>query len=236
MKKAFEKYAKEMETDSSRVFVRRVMWTDMEMRVRTLFKEIEGSPQAEWYGGIRVHGGLHPLAEEIPVNNKLNQLQITCMIKRLGLRGVEDFEEIRNIDGVESKISRVRLKTHLENGAVMWFSQSPSGGVTVFMAPCKSDLVSFNEKEIILGMYKDPSHLSDQKIKKLSAKFFKYASKSSALHRHTVFDYYWRLWLLYIDVRNRKVWKTFIAINALVIFGGAFFTILGYFLNSGPST
>lgn len=205
MKKAFGKYAKEMESDSSRVFVRRVMWTDMEMRVRALFKEIEGSPQAEWYGGIRVHGGLHPRAEEIPVNNKLNQLQITCMTKRLGLRSVEDYEESRNIDGVERKASEVRIKTHLENGAAMWFSQSPSGGVTVFMAPCKSDLVSFNEKEIILGMYKDPSHLSEQKIKKLSTKFFKYAAISSALHRHAALDYYWRLWLLYIDVRNRKV-------------------------------
>ena len=236
MKKAFEKYANVMESDSSRVFVRRVMWTDMELRVRTLFKEIEGSPRAEWYGSIRVHGGLHPRAKEIPVNNKLNQLQITCMTKRLGLGSIEEFEDTRNIDGVDRKFSGVKHKTHLENGAVMWFSQSPSGGVTVFMAPCKSDLVSFNEKEIILGMYKDPSHLSEQKIKKLSTKFFKYAAISSALHRHTAFDYYWRLWLLYIDVRNRKVWKTFIAINALVIFGGAFFTILGYFLNSGPST
>ncbi len=235
MKKIFVKYAKAMESDWNRVFVRRMMWADMEVRVRKLFKEIEGSPQAEWYGGIRVHRGLHPRAEEIPVNQKLNQLQITCMTKRLGLRSVEEFEETRSIDGVDREVSGVRLKTHVENGAVMWFSQSPSGGVTVFMAPCKSDIVSFNEKEIILGMYKDPSLLSDAKIEKLSAKFFRYASISSALHKHTALDYYWRLWLLFIDVRNRKVWKTFIAINALVIFGGAFFTILGYFLNSGPS-
>ena len=236
VKKKFVKYARAMESDWNRVFVRRMMWADMEERVRKLFKEIEGSPQAEWYGGIRVHRGLHSRAEEIPVNQKLNQLQITCMTKRLGLRSVEEFEETQNIDGVDMDVSGVRLKTHVENGAVMWFSQSPSGGVTVFMAPCKSDLVSFNEKEIILGMYKDPSVLSDEKIKDLSAKFFRYASITSALHRHTIFDYYWRLRLQFLDVRNRKIWKTFIAINALIIFGAAFFTVLGYFLNSGPST
>lgn len=236
MKKKFVKYARAMESDWNRVFVRRVMWTDMEMRVRALFKDLEGSPQAEWYGGIRVHGGLHPRANEIHVNNKLNQLQITCMTKRLGLASIEEFEETRSIDGVDRKVSGIKNKTHVENGAVMWFSQSPSGGVTVFMAPCKSDLVSFNEKEIILGMYKDPSVLSDEKIKDLCAKFFRYASITSALHRHTIFDYYWRLRLQFLDVRNRKIWKTFIAINALIIFGAAFFTVLGYFLNSGPST
>lgn len=230
VKKAFEKYAKAMESDSNQVFVRRVMWSDMEERVRALFKEIENSPQAEWYGGIRVHGGLHSGAKDIHVTNKLNQLQITCMTKLLGLGSVEDFEEIREVDGVERKITRVKHKTHVENGAVMWFSQSPSGGVTVFMSPCKSDLVSMNEKEIILGMYKDPSHLSEQEIKKLSAKFFRYSSITSALHNHNALDYFWRLWLLYLDVRNRKVWKTFIAINVLIIFGGALFTILGYFL------
>lgn len=230
MKKTFEKHARAIQMDSNRVFVRRVMWSDMEERVRALFKKIEDSPQADWYGGIRVHGGLHPDAKKIYTNYRLNQLQITCMTKRLGLSSIENFEETRVIDGVEKKVEGVRQKTHVEHGAVMWFSQSPSGGVTVFMSPCKSDLVSMNEKEIILGMYNDPGCLSDKKIKELSAKFFRYASISSALHNHTALDYFWRLWLLYLDVRNRRVWKTFIAINVLIIFGGAFFTILGYFL------
>jgi len=230
MKKAFEKYARAIQSDSNRVFVRRVMWSDMEERVRALFKKIENSPQADWYGGIRVHGGLHPDAKEIYTNYRLNQLQITCMTKLLGLSSIEDYEEIREIDGIEKKVKRVKRKNHVENGAVMWFSQSPSGGVTVFMSPCKSDLVSMNEKEIILGMYKDPSSLSDKKIIGLSVKFFRYASISSALHNQTTLDYFWRLGLLYLDVRSRKVWKTFIAINVLIIFGGAFFTILGYFL------
>ncbi|MGN9403238.1 hypothetical protein [Pseudomonas syringae] len=37
---------------------------------------------------------------------------------------------------------------------------------------------------------------------------------------------------MYFDVRNRRVWKTFVATNVLVIFGAALFTILGYFINS----
>lgn len=230
MNKAFDKYARAIQSDSSRVFVRRVMWSDMEERVRALFKSIENSPQADWYGGIRVSSGLHRDAGEIYINYRLNQLQITCMTKPLGLSSIEDCEEIREVDGVEKKVKVVKRKVYVENGATMWFSQSPSGGVTAFMAPCKSDLVSMNEKEIVLGVYKDPSCLSDKKIIDLSAKFFRYASISSALHNHTALDYFWRLGLLYLDVRNRKVWKTFVVINVLIIFGGALFTILGYFL------
>lgn len=230
MRKAFDKYTKAMISDWNQVFVRRVMWADMEARIRALFQEIETSPQANWVGGIRIHSGLHPNAKKFHVTDRLNQLQVTCMNRPLGIRGIKAFEEMRQIDGVEQKVKGVKRITHFESDACMWFSQSPSGGVTVFMSPYKSDLVTMNEKEIIIGTYKDPSRLTEQKIRALFSTFFKYRKISSALHNHTVLDYIWRLRLMYFDVRNRRVWKTFIAINVLIIFGGAFFTILGYFL------
>jgi len=70
----------------------------------------------------------------------------------------------------------------MEKEAAMWFAQTPTGGVTVFMSPYKSDLVSINEKEIIIGFFKDPARLTDRKIRKMLATFSKYLSISSALH------------------------------------------------------
>ena len=232
MKKALEKYAKRLQKDAEVAFIRRMMWIDMEVRIRKMFKEIESSPQARRYGGMRIHNGLHPKANEIPVNKRLNHLQVTCMNRLLGLSSVKEVEEIRETEGVEQKVRVIKHITHLESDSAMWFTQTPSGGVTVFMAPYKSDLVSMNEKEIIIGMFKDPVQLTEGRLKLLFAKYFKYVSITSALHDHTVLDYAWRLLLMYLDVRSRRMWKTFVAINVLVIFGAALFTILGYFINS----
>ncbi len=58
MKKALEKYAKRLQKDAEVAFIRRMMWIDMEARIREMFREIESSPQARWYhalvGGCRV--------------------------------------------------------------------------------------------------------------------------------------------------------------------------------------
>lgn len=232
MKKALEKYAKKLETDAMLARIRRVMWIDMDARIRKMFEEVKGSPHANWYGGIGIHNGLHPEAEELHVTDRLNHLQITCMTRLLGIASVKRFEDVKEIDGVEQKVRGIKWTTHVENESAMWFSQTPSGGVTVFMSPYKSDLVSMNEKEIIIGTFKDPSKLSERRIKKLFARYFKYMSITSALHSHTPLDYAWRLWLMYLDVRSRRGWKMIVAINVLIIFGGALFTILGYFLKS----
>ncbi|ANI56093.1 hypothetical protein PDR5_43630 [Pseudomonas sp. DR 5-09] len=81
-------------------------------------------------------------------------------------------------------------------------------------------------------MFKDPVQLTEGKLRQLFANFFKYLSITSALHNHTILDYAWRLLLMYLNVRSRRIWKIFVAINALLIFGGALLTILGYFINS----
>lgn len=232
MKKALEKYAKKLQKDAEVAVIRRMMWVDMEARIRDMFKDVENSPHARWYGGMKIHSGLHPDANEIPMNKRLNHLQVTCMSRQLGLSFVKGVEEVREAEGVEQKVRVIKRSTHVEHDSAMWFTQTPSGGVTVFMAPYKSDLISMNEKEIIIGMFKDPVKLTEGKLRQLFTKYFKYLSITSALHNHTVLDYAWRLLLMYLDVRNRRMWKTFVAINVLVIFGGALFTILGYFINS----
>ncbi|SFO21257.1 hypothetical protein SAMN05444065_109241 [Pseudomonas syringae] len=165
MKKALEKYAKKLQKDAEVAFIRRVMWTDMEVRIREMFKDIENSPQADWYGGMKVHSGLHPEANEIPVNNRLNHLQVTCMTRLLGLSSVKEVDEVKDCEGVEQKVRVTKRTTHLESDSAMWFTQTPTGGVTVFMAPYRSDLVSMNEREIIIGMFKDPVQLTEGRLR-----------------------------------------------------------------------
>lgn len=230
--KSLEKYAKRLETDWKLVRIRRVMWIDMDARVREIFKEIDGSPHAHWYGNLYIHSGLHPDVQKYYVTERMNQLQVTCGIRLLGLRGIEEVEETKVVDDVEQTVKRIKPKTHMEKEAAMWFSQAPAGGVTVFMSPYKSDIANMSEKEIIIGFFKDPTKLTDRKIRKMFSRFFKYLSISSAYHQHTALDYAWRLWLMYLDIRSRKFWKAFVAINALIIFGGALVTVLAYLLQS----
>ncbi len=226
--KSLEKYAKRLAVDWQLVRVRRVMWIDMESRIRKIFGEIDGSPHANFYGNFYIHNGLHPDAQKYYVTERINQLQITCGLRLLGLRGVEEVEETKVVNEVEQSVKRIKPTTLMEKEAAMWFAQTPAGGVTVFMSPYKSDWVNMNEKEIIIGYFKDPARLTDRKIRKMLARFFKYLSISSALHQHTAIDYMWRLWFIYLDIRTRKFWKAFLAFNAIVIFMGALVTVLGY--------
>lgn len=220
MKKAFEKYAKAMESDWSQAFIRRVMWIDMEERIEKVFAEIEHSELASRYGTLYLHEGLHFNAKKFYVTQRLNQLQVSCGMRLLGLNGVD-------VDGNQPK-----KKISMEKNAALWFTQSASGGVTVFMAPYKSEVVSMNEENIIIGHYKDPSRLSEKKIKKLFSTFFHYLSITSAIHPQSPVDYIWRLWLTFLDVRTRKLDKIFGGANGLMIFGAALVTVLAYLIKS----
>lgn len=220
MKKAFEKYAKAMESDWSNAFVRRVMWIDMDGRIKSIFSEIEKSDLASRYGDLFLHEGLHFHAKKFHVTERLNQIQISCGIRFLGLKGVD-------VDGNQPK-----KKIRMEKNAALWFTQSPSGGVTVFMAPYKSDLVSMNEENIIIGHYKDPSNLTDRKVRYLFSIFFRYLSITSAIHHQTPKDYIWRLWLIFLDIRTRKLDAIFGGANGLTIFGAALVTVIAYFIKA----
>ncbi|ANI56094.1 hypothetical protein [Pseudomonas sp. DR 5-09] len=46
MKKALQKYAKKLQKDAEVAVIRRMMWVDMEARIRNMFKDVENSPYA----------------------------------------------------------------------------------------------------------------------------------------------------------------------------------------------
>ncbi|MPQ67801.1 MULTISPECIES: hypothetical protein [unclassified Pseudomonas] len=218
--KSLEKYAKKMASDWDRVLVRRVMWIDMEERIRRIFRDVEGSPYANEFGALFILNGIHEDAKEFYITQRLNQIQIGCGTRFLGLNAIDIEDE------------KPKKKVRFEKGAALWFSQSPTGGVTVFMSPYSSDVVTMTEDNIIIGMYKEPSRLTEREIYKIFSKFFKYLSITSALHPHTSLDYVWRLWLIYFDARSKRFGTLFNSLDRVIIFGGAFVTVCAFIIQA----
>lgn len=192
--KGFEKYAERIKLDDLESLARRQMWPAMVKRIQAVFDEIEHSPLAGHFGSLYLHPVVPDAYRHLPEGQYLAQLQLTCGTRRLGLDTLEKSED--RPQGV--------AKTLLEKDAALWFNQSPSGAVTVFMAPYSSAVLKMNEDNIILGMYSSPEKLTDKRIRELLSTFFRYLSITSAHHQQSVMDYGWRLWLIYKDARTKK--------------------------------
>ncbi|MEX5535588.1 hypothetical protein [Pseudomonas syringae] len=192
--KNFDKYAERMKLNDVNSVSRRQMWPAMVKRIQAVFDEIEKSPLASHFGSFFLHPVVPDAYRHLPEGRYLAQLQLTCGIRRLGLDTLEKSEEYPQ--GV--------AKILLEKDAAMWFNQSPSGAVTVFMAPYRSAVLKMNEENIILGLYSSPDKLTDKRIRELFSTFFRYLSITSAHHQQSVMDYGWRLWLIYKDARTKK--------------------------------
>ena len=192
--KNFEKYAERMKLNDVNSVARRQMWPAMVKRIQAVFDEIENSPLASHFGSFFLHPVVPDAYRHLPEGRYLAQLQLTCGFRLLGLDTLEIGDE--HPQGV--------AKTLLEKDAAMWFNQSPSGAVTVFMAPYRSAVLKMNEENIILGLYASPEKLTDKLIRELFSTFFRYLSITSAHHQQSVMDYGWRLWLIYKDARTKK--------------------------------
>jgi hypothetical protein len=105
----------------------------------------------------------------------------------------------------------VLLKTYGKNSpewvsdhkAQLWFSQSASGGVSVFMAPYISELHKFKRDQIWLAHYESPLQVDAARIAKHARTFLRYCvdtsyqsphsfSKAIRLRWHTLMDLQYR--------------------------------------------
>lgn len=191
---ALKKYAERIKLNDLESVARREMWPAMVKRIQTVFDEIEHSPLADHFGSFYLHPVIPDAYQHLPEGRYLAQLQLTCGSRLLGLNTLEKSENYPQ--GV--------AKTLFEKDAAMWLNQSPSGAVTVFMAPYSSAVLKMAEENIILGMYSSPEKLTDKVIRQLFSTFFKYLSVTSAHHQQSVTEYAWRLWLTYKDARTKK--------------------------------
>jgi len=208
---ALKKYAERIKLDDLESVARRQMWPAMVKRIQAVFEEIEHSPSAGHFGSFFLHPVVPDAYQHLPEGRYLAQLQLTCGSRLLGLNTLEKSEEYPQ--GV--------AKTLFEKDAAMWFNQSPSGAVTVFMAPYSSAVLKMTEDNIIVGMYSSPEKLTDKVIRKLFSTFFRYLSMTSAHHQQSVTEYAWRLWLIYKDARTKKHEGFVKTVERLVIAAGA---------------
>lgn len=209
--KAFKKYAERLKRDDLESVERRKLWQAMVGRIETVFAEIKDSPLAHHFGSLFLHPVIPEPLQKLREDQLLGQLQLSCGIRRLGLNVVQKKE------GFPQGVAKILF----EKDAALWFNQSPSGAVTVFMAPYGSDLLKMKEENIILGMYSSPEKLTDRLIRELLSTFFRYLSITSAHHQQSVGEYAWRLLLIYKDARTRKHEGFVKTIERLLLAAGA---------------
>ncbi|MDF5891928.1 hypothetical protein P4A93_09840 [Pseudomonas syringae pv. syringae] len=221
--KAFKKYAERLSKDDQAALERRALWPAMVERIEKVFSPIKTSPLAEHFGSLHLHPVVPEALKKLPNEGILNQLQLSCCSRHLGLTGIERKVEER----------KGKAKPLFEDGAALWVNQAPSGAVTVFIAPYTSDVLAMNEENIILGMYRTPEKLTERRIKRIFSTFFRYLSVTSAHHQQSITDYAWRLMLIYKDVRTRKYQGNLKVLERVVIAAGAIACIWVLFIPAG---
>ncbi|MCK2118288.1 hypothetical protein MYW52_22675, partial [Pseudomonas juntendi] len=160
---SFGKYAEQMGKDARLAMSRRENWSELDLKVRQVYDELNAPQNSAVYGTLYfINVPQHEALRNVDVTQRLNHIQVSSGSRGLGLKGVEDVKEGRGTEGVDKLARKTRDILHMESQAAMWFAQTPSGGVTVFMSPYKSSLASLNEKEIIIGVYQDPAKLPDR--------------------------------------------------------------------------
>lgn len=175
----------------SRVY--RTNWKFLEKRVLFVFNKLkEGG--GDHFGSL---GNLYFNAN-IALHNKTFDSMPTY--KRLNSIHIHTGHRFLNVGHVNEE----QFKWLTENGAQLWYSQSPSGDVMVFIAPYKSEIHKLDESDIIIDYVRNPSHLSLCRIDKHFSIFFKYCASTSINSSGSFSAYFYRRYLLYKDFRYKS--------------------------------
>ncbi|MGV3001754.1 hypothetical protein [Vibrio sp. E150_018] len=192
-----EMAAEKIKKDSINAWIRRVNWRFMDERIQAEFDR--NKPDGDYIG---ILGGLYirrakddePLKSSNLISSQyVNSTHIFTGHRLLGIRVVNPDSE--------------NLKIASERNAQLWYSQSPSGEVLVFVAPYQSDAGEFDESEIIIGKYRSPSQVTDQIIRKHFAIFFKYCSCTAQHSASSLRGYLYRQYLIFNDFRYKSTYK-----------------------------
>jgi hypothetical protein len=97
--------------------------------------------------------------------------------------------------------------------------------VLVFVAPYKSDAGEIDEKEIIIGKYKEPASISVADVKCHFSVFFRYCSCTSQHSANSLLHFLYRKRLMMSDFRYRSNFRAkaikLVERVAILILGGA---------------
>jgi hypothetical protein len=196
-------------------WVRRVMWLGLDERITDIFNRYtEEEDYTKMLGNIY----LTKSREHDPIRSTslLSFQHINSTHIRTGTR----FLGVNLHDKEDDK-----FKPATERNCQLWYSQSSYGRVLVFVAPYISNAGEIEEKEIIIGKYKEPAQISCSDIKKHFETFFKYCACTSQNNASSLSNYLYRQYLLYKDFRYKASYKSkfykLVERFAILVLGGA---------------
>ena len=193
MRDLLSTFASEIQSNRSRLFVRRAMWLDLEERVRKTLAPVLASPNAEAFGGLVVRNIAEMNAE------RLKEYQVT----RMQLTNAIYLFTATSRPDVLKTFGKDAFTWVTEHGAALWFAQGAAGGVSVFMSPYQSELHRHARQVLWVSHYDSPHQLSEARIRKHLKRFLTHCVLSSYTSppswRHLV---HFR-WLQFVDRRYR---------------------------------
>ena len=177
------------------MYIRRVMWIDMEDRIRQVVESaqrvlaIVDSP-------VEFHLWVNPSIFDLI--NGVHALSRAHTTNTIYLIAGPIHHNVTKTFGERAP------EQVCDSGAQMWFSQSPSGGVNVFMSPFRSALHSMKERELWVASYEEPVQLTVRKLNKHFETFARYLAETNMAARPSLTGYVFRLKLMMVDGRNRS--------------------------------
>lgn len=141
---------------SFEAWIKRLNWIYMDERIQNQFNfQIYDKSSADELGSLYISRAKDE--EKI----KSQKLFCTQFINSTHIFTGSRFLGLHFFDRDKGKFS-----VAVERNAQLWYSQSPSGDVLVFVAPYQSDLGEISEKEIIIDRFSNPYDVKDKHIKK----------------------------------------------------------------------
>lgn len=196
MQKYLKKAGEQLNAYDQRAYRRRVMWLDLEDRIRLVFEEIGPRSGEENYLG-RLH--LSTLRDfhndKFSRVSTMNQAQISAGWRNLGF--------MHRLGGEAENPSKLAV----EGGAALVFSQMVNGTINITLYPYKSELAKVKEDNIFLAISMEPYALTEEKIRKYIVNFLKYCVASSAMSVGSYQCGLYRLRLRIFDYRYRSILK-----------------------------
>lgn len=195
MQKEINNAITKINNQQRRMYIRRVMWLDMEDRIRKVYASanqkliinkspitiylITNASNQELFAGKRI-------PSRVEITNT-----ISIFVSSIHYPIIKTFGE--------------KAPEHVfDSGAALWFSQSPSGGVSVFMSPFSSALHKTKEKELLIKSYDEPNQLTEEKLKNHLCVFFRYLTETNMAAPPSIIGYLFRQRIVMADQRNRS--------------------------------
>ncbi|AQT61497.1 hypothetical protein [Cellvibrio sp. PSBB023] len=186
-----------LKSKEDEAYIRRVNWIFFEERIEEYFSSLNNAYNFDALGGLYLINNRksNPIynIKYLYKSNFINHIQISTGWRRLNVyKGIVK-------DGVE-KVEHV-----LESESALVFSQGINGKIMVFLYPYKSSIASVNEENIILHLNIEPHELTEKKISSILNTYIKYCVATSAISFDSQYLYFWRLWLIFRDFRNKQL-------------------------------